>query len=143
MTELQADDVVELLPLRLWGLVVPDKLRHAHLNSSLGVHIHHIHDPAASCKHSSRLKTSALPSFMHTHTHMYIILYVYQFSVTAGKRQEKRMRAVPALPWLLRSSNSEQGTNLELGFLPNMLLNRSPGASQRWREQFPPLCELM
>lgn len=46
VAELKADDIVEFVPLCLWGLVVTHKLGHAHLGTLLGVHVHHIHQSA-------------------------------------------------------------------------------------------------
>ena len=48
VAELKADDVIQLVPLGLGRLIVPHKLRHAHLRAFLGVHVHHIHQPPAA-----------------------------------------------------------------------------------------------
>jgi hypothetical protein len=47
MAELEADDVVQFIPLCLWCLVVAHKLGHAHLGTLLGVDVHDIHQTAA------------------------------------------------------------------------------------------------
>lgn len=69
VTELQADDVVELFTLGLWRFVVSHKLGHAHFNAPLRVHIHHVHYPSASCKRTETL-SEHLPL-------LYIYIYVY------------------------------------------------------------------
>lgn len=47
VTELQTDDVIQPLPLRRRGFIVPCPLGHGHLRPLLSAHIHHIdHTPA-------------------------------------------------------------------------------------------------
>ena len=49
VAELQADDVVELLPLRGGRVVVAPPLGHGHLDALLRVDVHHVHYSPAAC----------------------------------------------------------------------------------------------
>lgn len=56
VTELQADDVIELISLRGRGLVVPPPLGHGHLDALLSGHIHNVNHPPTAYERGRQAK---------------------------------------------------------------------------------------